>query len=98
MKKLYLSLFACLCAWIFVLSGVQLAERQIQGSGLTAGNPGPSKPHPLPESRAQKQKKSAACNKAANDKGLKGKDRRDYLKSCNTPYSDPFTPPDWPPK
>ena len=99
MKKLYLSLFACMCAWICILSGVQFARAQIQGSGMTAGSPGPPKPHPLPETRAQKQKKSSACNKAASDKGLKEQDLRAYLKSCNeTPYSDPFTPPDWPPK
>ena len=99
MKKLYLPLFACLCAWIFVSSGFQSASAQIQGSGPTVGNPGPPKPPPPPESRAQKKQKSSACTKAANDKGLKGKDLRDYLKSCNAmPYSDGFTPPDWPPK
>jgi hypothetical protein len=99
MKKLHLSFFACVCAWICISSSVQFASAQIQGHGMFLGNPGPPKPHPLPETRAQKQQKSSACNKAASDKGLKEKDRTDYLKSCNeTPYSDPFTPPDWPPK
>lgn len=91
-------LFIALYAWIALESPA--ANAQVQGGAPTFGTCFSCGKSAAPrETRAQKRKKAAACNAAANEKALKGKDRRDYLKSCNdVSYSEPFTPPDWPPK
>jgi hypothetical protein len=93
--KFDLPLLAALWTGVAVLANVQPASAQIQGGAPTLGSP-----HPPPqETRAEKAKKSAACTQAAKEKKLTGKDRADFVKACNaTPYSDPFTPPDWPPR
>ena len=92
--KFYSFLFVGLCIGIAVPANVQLASAQMQGGAPTLGSQAP----PPQETRAEKRKKSAVCTHAASDKKLKGKDRQAFLKACNAkPYSDPFTPPDWPP-
>jgi len=91
--KFYLPLFVGLCIAIAVPANVQPVSAQIQGGAPTLGSPAP----PPQETREEKRKKSVACTRAATEKKLKGKDRSDFLKACNaTPYSEPFTPPDWP--
>jgi hypothetical protein len=91
--KFYSLLFVGLCISIAVPANVQPASAQMQGGSPTLG----SRPPAPKETRAEKRKKATACMHAANDKKLKSKDRQAFLKACNaTPYSDPFTPPDWP--
>jgi hypothetical protein len=92
--KFYSLLFAGLCIGIAVSANVLPASAQMQGGAPTLG----SRPPPAQETRAEKRKKAVACTHAASEKKLKGKDRQAFLKACNAqPYSDPFTPPDWPP-
>jgi hypothetical protein len=94
--KLYLPLFIGLCIGIAVPANVQPASAQMQGGAPTVGARPPVAPPQ--ETRAEKRKKSAVCTQAARNKKLKLKDRTAFLKACNAkPYSDPFTPPDWPP-
>jgi len=83
-----------LCIGIAIPANVRPASAQMQGGGPTLG----ARPPAPQETRAEKRKKSTVCTHAASDKKLKGKDRQAFLKACNAkPYSDPFTPPDWPP-
>jgi hypothetical protein len=91
--KFYLPLFAGLFIGIAIPANVHPASAQIQGGAPTMGTSMP----PPQETSEEKHKKSAACTQAAKDKKLKGKDRTGFLKACNAkPYSEPFTPPDWP--
>ena len=94
-------ILAVAAACISLACGSLPAPAQIQPGGMTAGSRCPTcgGVAPVHETAAQRRQKATICAKAASDKGLKGKDRVDFLKLCNgTPYSEPFTPPDWPRK
>ena len=75
---------------------VGAASAQVQPEVVTAGKPMPPGP---PETRQQKQLKTAACNKAASRYKLRGSDRKTYLERCMAlRYSGKFMPPEWPAK
>jgi hypothetical protein len=81
-----------LLAWMLVLFLPSATSRaQMQPGGPTLGSPGP------PENPADVRKKTAICNKAANQYKLRGDDRKKYLSQCMAVrYSPDFKPPTWP--
>ena len=82
-------LFAAALMLVAVPSAAPWA--QMQPGGMTLGNPGPK------ESAADVRKKTAICNKAANQYKLRGDDRKKYLDQCTAVrYSPDFKPPTWP--
>jgi len=82
-------LLALMLTLVVLPSGQLLA--QIQSGGLTEGNPGPK------ESSGDIRKKSAICDKAANQYKLRGDDRKKYLGQCMAVrYYPDFKPPAWP--